>query len=162
MRSLNLIAGIFAFTGLAVSVGIGCSSSSNKGSTTTSNDGSTDSATSTEDGGDAETATCATDAGSLTSLSTAGEPDAAVAAVAMLKAACSSEFTACAADSCCNDAYITAFACLGALYVDGSVPGLMQEEPCFESILSSSDTATVALLGCITTDGAATDGAVEQ
>jgi hypothetical protein len=188
MRSLNLIAGIFAFSALAVSVGVGCSSSSNKGSGS-SNDASIDTGTGTasEDGGDAET--CAlSDAGSLATYTLpANAPEAGVALWDCESHICASDLSTCAADTCCNALIVNALTCSNGLAADAGFSAILQ---CFGAVTTSTDPNAGAVAICLmgaesscgvdagaadaeakdgaadggtaVTDGATTDGAVEQ
>jgi hypothetical protein len=188
MRSLHLVTGISAFSALVVAVGVGCSSSSNKGSPSTGMDGST--VTPGEDGGveEAAAASCPTDAGNISTWTAPGASEAGTALLDCERAQCASETTACAADSCCNSTFIAAFLCLDLAADGGSSASLpyATEAACFANV--SMDTAGSAMISCLigaemncglgdggkpdgattATDGATTatdasgDGAIEQ
>jgi hypothetical protein len=149
MRSLHLVTGISAFSALIVAIGVGCSSSSNKGSTTVS-----DSGTPVEDGGEEAAAmVCPDDGGSINSLAVPATGDAGANALECEKSACASTFSACAADACCNNTFYDAFTCLAAAAGDGgsttsggiSTAGLA----CFTTAEASSDTNVTSLLSCL-------------
>ena len=148
MRSLHLVTGISAFSALIVAIGVGCSSSSNKGSTTVS-----DSGTPVEDGGEEAAAmVCPDDGGSINSLAVPATGDAGANALECEKNACASTFSACAADACCNNTLYEAFICLAAAAGDaGSTSGGLSTAglACFTTAEASSDTNVTALLSCL-------------
>jgi hypothetical protein len=149
MRSLHLVTGISAFSALVVAIGVGCSSSSNKGSTVVDSGGTTPE----DGGGEAAAMVCPDDGGSINSLAVPATGDAGANALECEKNACSSEFSACAADACCNNTFYDAFTCLAAAAGDGgsttsggiSTAGLA----CFTTAEASSDTNVTALLSCL-------------
>jgi hypothetical protein len=149
MRSLNFVTGICTFSALIVSVGVGCSSSSNK-STPPATDGSVPSDSSaSEEGGEDAAMVCTTDAGLVNDLAIPNSSEAGVAALTCEKTACASEFTACAADSCCNATFIAAFICLEAAADGGSTTTLPYSvlAGCFANV--SMDTAGSNMLACL-------------
>jgi hypothetical protein len=149
MRSYHFILGVSAIASLSIAIGAGCSSSSNKGSTSNTDGGGTP-----EDGGETgdAMAPCATDAGSLTNWTPVGASDAGIALLECEKAACETQWAACAADQCCNDAYIQGFQCLTNVADGGAtntVP-MSVEEQCFGAALAlSSDTNVSNLEICL-------------
>jgi hypothetical protein len=149
MRSLNLVTGLASFSALVVAFGVGCSSSSSKAPAGTT-DGSvaTDGSSEEDGGGDAES--CPTDAGSLANLAPMpGTSEAGIAILDCEKTSCATEFTACAADACCNSSFIVAFTCLELAADGGSTASLPYPviASCFGNV--SSDTAGGNLLNCL-------------
>jgi hypothetical protein len=148
MRASLFLAGLAATSLLgAGAIAVGCSSSSS-GSPAASDDASTatDAPATTPDTGteDAPATSCTPmyDA----SVATVATPDVpGMASFSCLQGKCGPSLTACAADCTCNNDLITALLCLAP--PDGGTL-----TACFGPVLSSSNSADSAVLGCLQTN----------